>query len=599
MLFAACPEVYFIPRIKLNPPYDWQRAHPEELYLYEEGAGLSAEEIAGMVDTVYQDSTGSVSKPGLKEGKKVRPNLGHQSFASEIWRKDAGDALRRLIDYLEASPYADRILGYHIAYGKCGETHFWGNDELKCDFSKPNRRAFYAFGVKKYGSAEALEQAWGVKISTPEECPVPNYAMNRGEAADLEEFFHNRESDRLYVDHQEYRRELSHEVLHGFAHIAKEMTGKAVGSFHGYILSVGANHHGHTDLQLVMDDPDVDFIAAPKSYYRTGYGEPGGSYCVTQSVNRKMLWVEELDNRTHRAMPKILSATENCEQTKWVMWREFSRNEMTGSSYWWMDLGDGWYDDPELLAEIGKIYEKKQKLAKMEKQSIAEILAVMDERTYLHITQHKDLHFRMLQDTLCELAYSGAPYDLYRQEDLGEIDLSRYKLVVFLNPFEISAEEFAKYSFAPGTRFVWNYLPGGNLSEAEKLTGLPLRESGKNDGFPYLEILPGEGVTEYRRYGDAEEDRGKMPEIWDALKEGTDGVPVGKVSTAGKGMHTVCALPAPDRRLLRALGEEAGCRFYAPVGSIVYGDSRFLGIFDQKDFRILSFSCDGSLDFSE
>lgn len=59
-----------------------------------------------------------------------RPNrnglIANQSFSSEVWRRDAVDALIRLIRHVQATPWHDMIIGWHIAYGNCGETALWG-----------------------------------------------------------------------------------------------------------------------------------------------------------------------------------------------------------------------------------------------------------------------------------------------------------------------------------------------------------------------------------------------------------------------------------------------------------------------------------------
>lgn len=65
----------------------------------------------------------------MRGNKDPRPNvrglIGLQSFSSEKWLRDAGEALRRLIRRIEGGKYAKNVIAYHIAYGQCGETSFW------------------------------------------------------------------------------------------------------------------------------------------------------------------------------------------------------------------------------------------------------------------------------------------------------------------------------------------------------------------------------------------------------------------------------------------------------------------------------------------
>ncbi|MBO5653564.1 MAG: hypothetical protein J6S44_05065, partial [Clostridia bacterium] len=158
---------YFIPRIKLNVPVEWCRQNPTEVCVYENGP-REVEEIRALVGTLKHDYLGYDSKVGYYNAngwKDPRPNLGgvisNQSFSSQKWLQDAGEALRRLVLHLENGPYGDRILAYHIAYGTSGETIMWGRQSGRFpDYGVANRRHFLAWGLKKYGSETALHNAW-------------------------------------------------------------------------------------------------------------------------------------------------------------------------------------------------------------------------------------------------------------------------------------------------------------------------------------------------------------------------------------------------------------------------------------------------------
>ena len=86
------PQRYFIPRIHLEPPIDWMRAHPEELCVYWKGPE-TAEEIRAMVGTSQQDMM------GWDGDKKPYPDekIARQSFSSPIWQHDAGIALAHAV----------------------------------------------------------------------------------------------------------------------------------------------------------------------------------------------------------------------------------------------------------------------------------------------------------------------------------------------------------------------------------------------------------------------------------------------------------------------------------------------------------------------
>ena len=562
--FRAVPDGYAVPRILLYETIGWQRKHPEQLFVYELGDGLTPEEIAGTVGTEYQVHIDARHPTDL---------IGPHSFASPLWRASAERILTQLLGFLEAQPYAERILGYHVGYGSCGETHQWG----EADFSQVNREGFLRFGVGKYGSEKKAAEAWGMERVDADSVPIPRKAQTHPETASVDRFFHR--GERNLLDYNEYLEELAYSLASGFAKITKELTGKIVGIFHGYLMYAGAERNGHTDTRRILEDPNVDFLAAPKTYYRVGPGQPGGSYSVPQSVNRKKLWVDEMDNRTHvSGEPEIWGTARDQAESSWVLWREFARNEMEGSGLWWMDLAGGWYDDPGLRQTVSEMSEVRRRLRSREKRDTADVLLVNDEMSAMYITPDIAFHHRALQDTQFEARLTGALTDLYRMDDLETLDLSGYRVVVFLNAFGMTRERFENLRFAPGTKFLWNFLPGGSPDACEALTGMRMRETGCHGTFPYLEILPREGLEVLETYADSVLPILRHPFFPNGEME-ISGLPEEGIRTASLGDHTVCAVPAPGRALLRRLEEGAGCRFYGECGDIVYGDSRFTAVF--------------------
>lgn len=112
-LFAAAGEsALYIPRIKLDVPPAWCAENPEDTTVYYPG-GLSKGEIAELACTPAHDWFGMEYKNGystdtkMRGNKDPRPNvrglIGLQSFSSEKWLRDAGEALRRLIRRIEAA----------------------------------------------------------------------------------------------------------------------------------------------------------------------------------------------------------------------------------------------------------------------------------------------------------------------------------------------------------------------------------------------------------------------------------------------------------------------------------------------------------------
>ena len=577
-IFRADPEGYFIPRIKLNVPIDWCRENPEELLVYP-GGPETVEEIRALVGTEKQDYIGYDAPNGYyMAGDYVdpRPNVGgriaRQSFASKKWLEDATVALERLIDRLEGSKYADRILAYHIAYGTSGECILWGRmSERYGDYGICNKRAFYAWGMKKYGSREALASAWcqeadvtweTLRLPTPEE----RYRVKES----VEGFFRGTREQIISNDFDLFISEINCDAIEHFGKVVKRKAPeKLVGAFYGYFVHINdAAYTGHCAIDRLLDSPYIDFFAAPKSYYRCQAGDAGGFLTAAQSVGRKKIWLDELDNRTHLA--KGVEAgweSEGMEQTRTVFWREFSKNLSANTGFWWMDLGGGWFDDSEVMSEFRKLLDAYFRVRQKPHRTEADILVLVDDDCITHMNISSDLRSGFMEDFLCELRMTGSLLDVYKLSDLENLDLSPYKLIVFAYTFKMSEKQRKVVkSLGKEKTLMFNYAAGVisdkdvSLENVTSLTGVHLAHAEKAEyNFPTLIVREGDLDVLIR------DDAGNA-----------------RVACAKDGKTVVNTKPYLSAAELRKITELAGCHAYVPVGNAVYGDARFLGVFTGK-----------------
>ena len=576
-IFRDNPDAYFIPRVKLNVPIDWCFENPEEVFVYPGGPD-TAEGVRELVGSLKQDYIGYEAPNGYyMAGDYVdtRPNVGgliaRQSFSSKKWLADASAALEKLIDRLESSKYADRILGYHIAYGASGECVLWGRaSERYGDYGISHRRAFYDWGIKKYGSRDALGAAWGqpdiqrenVKLPTPEE----RYA----ELSCVERFFRGDNRQTISTDFDIFISEVNVNAIEHFGKIVKDKTGgKLVGTFYGYFIHVNNSAYtGHLAIDRLLDSPYVDFLAAPKSYYRNNAGEPGGVLTATQSINRKKIWLDELDNRTHLAHGKDAEWTsENFDTTKTVFWREFSKNLADDSGFWWMDLGGGWFDSPEIMNEFSSLVKASELVKKTKHKSISDVLVLVDNECIYKMNISGDLRLGFMEDFLCELHMTGTLVDVYRMADLKELNLSQYKLIIFAYTFEIDKDtrEFIK-SIPEDKTLMFNYTSGiisegtVSLENSALLTGAKIEPCDNVEhSFPAVRFSTDSEVERIDGEGAAAR--------------------VGRLKRANGGINIVNLKPFINHKLLRQITDGAGCQAYVPAGNTVYGDNRFIGVF--------------------
>lgn len=122
---------YFFPRLYLHAPKWWSDQHPKDIVLMDPGDGKPV--------------------PFIHAGGKPAP-----SWASETWRRNTVEGLKRLIAHVEASPYADRCIGYHIASGTTEEWMMWGGNENQwIDYSPVNVARF------RHSDCDGLHHASG------------------------------------------------------------------------------------------------------------------------------------------------------------------------------------------------------------------------------------------------------------------------------------------------------------------------------------------------------------------------------------------------------------------------------------------------------
>lgn len=567
-LFSALPEdALFIPRVKFNAPMEWSKKYPEELFVYY-GGNNDPEYIRPRVGTLEHDRFGFDAPVGGIVGDPL-PNPGgsfaNQSFASEKWLNDACEALRNLMRHVAQTPYANRIIGWHIAYGVSGETCVWGrfgrHDDNYGDYSRVFHRAFLAWGRKKYqGSDETLKKIWGTL-----ELPAPARRRNVTESTDA--FLRKRPCDCIVKDLDEYLSELNSGCCETLCRTVKEIQPNALtGVFYGYILECSnSSYTGWLGLDRLLNSPYVDFMAAPTSYYRRNAGECGGFIAPAQSVALRKKWIDELDIRTYRAQEAPESWFIPRQYTRAVLFRECAKNLAANAGYWWMDLGDGWYNAPDIHEAIREVEEAAAMVRMQKHRSVADVLFVVDELSMIAHSESEEL-FRLHKDLRREAGLSGVIYDLYRFSDLSQLNLSQYRLIVFCDcPCNREIE------FPKSCHRLYTYLDA-----------LP-------DGMQIQEI-PGHfpaGTVQYEGIlsGTAPLTDLTLPRVTPVLQDNdrilaclADGAPA---MLEREGVF-YGVLPLLGWRQFRQLAEYCGCHSYAEAPCIVYGDNRFLSVFSHE-----------------
>ncbi len=433
------PDVYLIPRLYCCAPPWWMEQHPEERSL------------------------------GQRVGSHEEQYGAQPSFASELWRRAGNEALRRFIERAEKQPYADRIIGYHLAGGSTEEWYYldyW--DDVARDFSEPQRRAFGAWLEQLYGTPAALRQAWDDECVSFAEVSIPTRAERLSPS--LGEVRDRRGPDRRVADYLAFHSAIVSDVIAELARTAKAACGrrKIVGAFQGYIFELcgggqGPAEGGHLAMGALLRCPDLDFFTAPTSYCFRPLAEGTASFMapIASIRHHGKLWFDENDLRTHRSPRPGYWRTADAAETIAMQERETALVVTEGTGMWWFDMSGGWYDDPAVMTAITRLNGVAEKALHCSRESAAEIAVVVDEASMCYLRPGCHFASRLMSMQRLELARLGAPVDMVYLDDLAE--LRPYRMYIFLNLLCLDPARKAMLETVVKRRdqlAIWVYLPG-------------------------------------------------------------------------------------------------------------------------------------------
>lgn len=548
-------------RVQLEPPEAWLTAHPTERVVFDDGS------------------------------------VGPQSFASRRWLDRITGDLRRFVEHVRGSSYADRVIGLHLCTGYTAEWQSWGLwDNLRGDFSPAFARYFRHWLRERYGTDAALAAAWGQPGLTFGSARAPERSRRDSPTGLLWDPV----QDRQILDFYEAYAQAAADAIEETCAAVKEASeGQLLaGVFYGYLPQYGelSAESQHLGLHQVLKSPHVDFLCAPAMYTDRGPGGVSAFMSLTDSIRlHGKLWLNESDIRTHLQDNEI-GRCADWDQTQGVLKREYAAVRCRGAGQWWFDMSDGWFASPEIHSVFGEMNRLGQSaaLARPRRYPEPEIAAVLSLRSALRAGAgpYGGFWFRSLTLQVPALDRIGAPSELYLVEDRP--DLSSARLVLFLNAFDLTTEEreWIEGLKSEGRVLVFVYaagigevsgpgvlrestsamesLIGQDLAPAERgpmrveLTGDPLCE-----GLRYEEPVFGMAATSYGLEGEYPE-RLAGPEAERVLGRFADGVPALTLRDMGSWVSVYNGSPGLPPGILRNLARLAGAHIYSDTDDALY-----------------------------
>ncbi len=574
LLLENDPEAVFFPRVYLGTPPWWADAHPDDLVTF--------------------DPRDGEPQVFVLMGKRVA------SWASETWREDTAEALRRFIAHVEESDYADRVIGYHVASGTTEEWMQWGSNENEwTDYSAVNVARFRTWLERRYGEEAALRAAWHKPELTFASAEVPPRSERaRGEIA----YLRDPASAQPSMDYVLYTSWLVADTIQYFAAVTKDAVNRErlVGVFYGYLLALsGAQREqnaGHLALHDVLTCPDIDFITSPCNYgfRELGTGFPHAMSLVDSVKHHGKLWFDENDFRTWLT-PNVpagrFGKTDTFEESLLCQQREFGWTLANRHGMWWFDMGGGWYDDARMLEAIGQMNRIAYDCLDVDGRPAAEIAFVVDPDCGVYLRPGNPFSWPSLILQQPMLGRIGAPVAVVSLDDLTS--LPEYKVYIFPNclaPTDEERQSIAQLLEATGAAVVWVGPAGlyrnGTVDHAamEELTGVPLTLVETPVSW---RIQPAKAASEWGWTNPVPIGEGRQGGVL-AIPKAPDGVVLGMIegtdhpalvaTETNDSLTVFSSVPRLPAGLLRTVARKAGVHLYIDTEDIVWASRDLLAI---------------------
>ncbi|MFN6045144.1 MAG: beta-galactosidase [Verrucomicrobiota bacterium] len=379
----ANPKAKFLVTLAVDNYPEMGFADPERALSGPAGGAMIVSPDAKPSDDVIRNETGqSLIRTGhfqeFRDGPP-QPGAGKPeqygiSYMSERFRRESVDAIHEVVREVEASPYANRVIGYSLKGGQDAQLYSWSPpdgvlaDPSKWgDYSPVARAAFRKWAAARYrGDVTNLNRAWGTQFASFDEVSPPPAAELCGGAA-----FHNPVSERRSYDFKRFLAEGRADFIEGLARAVKESASRPV-----FVAAWGMGDGGHrrdnTVVSRMMRSPHID-----AGFHQPGYGvrippAVGGMNALLDSyaLNGK-IFLADMDHRLWTGRPKEVTTAgvgvtfndDSVGRPKDMviqrdMWRrEFARLWAAGhNGATLMNFGptEEW-DHPELREEIARI----------------------------------------------------------------------------------------------------------------------------------------------------------------------------------------------------------------------------------------------------
>lgn len=450
------------PRPGSSSPYDFTETGPRFMAVLDADPDALFLLRMGFETRYMLDNWWNLAYPDETEVLTTGP-FPSASYASQVWQTQTQDFLRAYIDHLRSLGLYDRVIGYQVATGTCGEwIKDWSSMDPPCgDFSEPMRRAFRQWLRQHYGDdVAALRAAWNDGEVTFETAEVP---LTEEQVQTTHYLLRDPRREQKTIDFYACYADVAADAMIGLCRTVKEETAgeKLAGAFFGYIMELSWNdsffnddygdlnssevstiqRSGHLGLRKALRSPYVDFFVSPYTYAFRGIGGDGLPMQPTESlrVHGKFYFFEE-DTLMHNNFDPG-GRMHPIDKSIAIYQRNFAQTLTHGIGITWLE-NDYFVESPLIVDEARCWHKRFQKLGSwaldLNRAPGADVAVILDDESYRYEAIRNNIDIPLIwHQRVVNLNRFGAPHDLYLLEDLLEGNLPEYKLYIFLNPFHL------------------------------------------------------------------------------------------------------------------------------------------------------------------
>lgn len=486
---ARNPQGNFIILIDVSPYQAWSDEYPDHIAIHTDG----------------KPATG-------RHGRKAPP-----SYWSELYRKQACEFVRAIVNHLKKQPYYKCVAGFFLCGNEDGQ--FYYNSIGKTLHNGQSPAAVKAFRIwlkQRYGNIKALRKAWLQPKLEFTQIKVPVTAKRIGG------IFINPATQQAYIDFCRFLNESMASFANRLCRTAKDTAGKKIFTVMWWGRG-GAQlvypHFGQS--KVVFPNPDMDVMGSQAGYY--GERENGCTCFMpwiydSARIHNKITMLEA-DFRTWLSPLKSMQHDYhvarywNLYDLKGALLRDFGKQIAVGGGLWLYDMSAGWFKSPDIMRLVKNMYQAAEKLySKPVKVTPAEIALVVDEQNFYRTTEQLDIwngpNYHALRLSQRALQRSGLKYDFIFFNDILNGKRDNYKVYIFMNQWMVSAEQ-RKFIDSKlkrnGKTLIWLYAPGYltkngfSVNNMRQLTGINLEKNGRvvgsadfvNKSYPILKGIKG------------------------------------------------------------------------------------------------------------